>query len=158
MNQNRISLDISEADVMAIKDAIRVLEEKLRPLLIGLEAEDKKSLSKMKDKSAPFVEKALQYMKSKPEFLPPFVDLPEAEKDYKAFAVLNDFERPLTQILRNLDDTSTLCGSEAFHAARIYYNSVQKATEAGVQDAKAVYDDLKQRFEVQRVKPTAGKV
>jgi hypothetical protein len=57
-----------------------------------------------------FVDKTIQYANSNPEFIPPFIDSAELKKDYEAFTVLNGFFRPLTQIVKNLDDTATLCG------------------------------------------------
>lgn len=95
-----------------------------------------------------------------PEFLPAFVDVAEMLKDFTGFNVLNGFLRPLQQITRNLDDTATLCGSEAILASLAYYNSVKQAVKMNVPKASAIYDDLSQRFEAQKarkIKPEAVK-
>lgn len=160
MNENRISIELSAADVAAINAAIAVLAEKLQPILIALEAEDKKNLAKLGEKSVSFVAKTLQYAESDTEFLPPFIDLPEMKKDWTGFNVLNGFLRPLQQITKNLDDTATLCGSEAILAGLAYYNSVRQAVKLKVPKAAAIYDDLSQRFEAQKarkIKPAAIK-
>ena len=154
MNENRISLDISPADADAITTAIQILATKLQPLLIALEAADRQSLAKMKDKSVPFLEKIVQYVESNPEFVPIFLNTDEMKKDFNAFTVLNNFLRPLAQITRNLEDTAMLCGSEAYSAGLIYYGSVKQAAKANVPKAKAVADDLSTRFEAQKVKKT----
>lgn len=85
---------------------------------------------------------------------------PNIKKDYEAFSVLNGFLRPLAQIVRNLDDTATLCGSEALSATNTYYGSVRQGMKMGVPNAKAIYDDLSQRYEAQKarkLKPEAIK-
>ena len=113
MNENRISIQISNADAKAINDAIAVINEKLQPILIALDAGDKRNLAKIGEKSVSFVDKIIQYAETNAEFLPAFVDVAEMKKDYEAFNTLNGFLRPLMQITKNLDDTATLCGSEA---------------------------------------------
>jgi hypothetical protein len=157
MNENSISLDIKESDVIEITKAIQVLAEKLQPLLIALEASDRQSLAKMKDKSVPFLEKIIQYIESNPEFVPIFLNTDEMKKDFNAFTVLNNFLRPLAQITRNLEDTAMLCGSEAYSAGLIYYGSVKQAAKVNVPKAKAVADDLSVRFEAQKVRKNKAK-
>lgn len=126
--------------------------------MIALDAEDKKMLGKLGEKSISYVDKTVQYSQSNPEFLPAFIDAAEFKKDYDAFSVLNSFLRPLAQIVKNLDDTATLCGSEAVSAANTYYGSVKQGMKMNVPNAKAIYDDLSQRYEAQkarRLKPEA---
>lgn len=108
MNENRISISLSQADIDAINQAIATLAARLEPVLIALEAADKKNLAKLGEKSVSFVGKSLQYAASNPEFLPAFVDAGEMQKDFTAFNQLNGFLRPLQQITKNLDDTATL--------------------------------------------------
>lgn len=150
MNENRISIALSAADKTNVAQAIQTITETLQPLLIALDAADKNALAKMKDKSVPFVEKIIQYAKSNPEFIPPFLNVTEMETDYKAFTELNALIRPLTQIFKNMDDTATLCGSEAYIAALAYYNSIKQAAKMNVPNAKTIYDDLSIRFEAQK--------
>lgn len=40
-----------------------------------------------------------------------------------------------------------LAGSEAYAAALSYYNSVKMASKLNVNGAKAIYEDLRKRFE-----------
>jgi hypothetical protein len=163
MNENRISISLTDAEIKTINDAIQILADKLQPILIALEAGDKKNLAKIGEKSISFVDKVTQYAKTNPEFLPPFINADELKKDFEAFTVLNNFLRPLNQITKNLDDTATLCGSEAILAALGYYNSVGQAKKMGVPNAATIYEDLSQRFEAQKAKknkptiPNAGK-
>ena len=152
MAENRVSITISAADVVEITKAIEVLSDKLAPILIALTADDRQSMAKIKDATIPFMEKIVQYLESNPEFAPPYLDKDETKKDFAAFTVLNAFIRPLSQITRNLEDTAMLCGSEAYANGRSYYKSVVNASDLNVLGAKAIYDDLKVRFESQKAK------
>lgn len=151
--ENRIAFNITTAEKDAILKAISDLDSLLAPLLIALDNREKQLLPKMSDKSIPFVEKVMQYMKSDAQFVPSYINVAEAENDFTAFSDLREFLRPLAQITENLDDTAVLSGSETWQTALTYYNSVKQAAKMGVPDAKAIYDDLRPRFEAQRAKP-----
>lgn len=153
MNENRISITITAADKSTIEASLTTLKNLFDQFLIALNPDDKKSLAKMKDKSLPFVEKALQYADTNPEFVPAYLNVNEADKDLAAFKVLNEFLRQLQQMVSNLEDTSTLAGSEAYQAALAYYGSVRHAVKMNVPNAQAIYDDLSVRFEAQKAKP-----
>lgn len=152
MNENRISIALSQADITEINEAVNTLAQKLQPILIALEATNKQMIAKIGDKSVPFVDKTVQYSQSNPEFLPAFIDAAEFKKDFDAFITLNNILRPLAQIAKNLDDTATLCGSEGVAAANAYYASVKQGVKMGVPNAKAIYDDLSQRYEAQKAR------
>lgn len=153
MNENRISLSISDTQKQQIEAAIGVLAGLLSPMLIALDNDDQKSLSKMNDRSIPFVEKVVQYVDSNPEFVPPYVDIAEFKKDFETFTNLREFVRPLLQLVGNLEDTTILSGSDAYEVARAYYKSVQQGAKMNVPDAQAIYEDLKPRFEIKVNKP-----
>ena len=151
--QDNISINLTPAEISTIKAAIQTIEATLRPHLVALDAKDKQGMPKMGDKSLAFVAKTLDYMKSNPEFTPIFLDAAEIDKDYTGFSVLNEFLRPLAQITDNIEDTAFLCGSDTYRGALNYYDSVKQAAKMNVPNAKAIFDDLKVRFEAQKVKP-----
>ena len=101
----------------------------------------------MADGSAPFVGKALGYAKTNPQFMPAYVNIPELEIDFNAVIDLTGFAHICDKLTNGLSDTITLSGSEAYVAALSYYNSVKNASKMNVPGAKAIYDDLKKRFE-----------
>ncbi|MAT56377.1 MAG: hypothetical protein CMF23_00235 [Ignavibacteriae bacterium] len=143
---NRIAIQIPEADVTEINAAIETLKTKLQPYLIALTPEDRKMLPKMSDKTIPFVDKALDYAQNSPQFAPQYMNVPEMKIDLDALNTLTEFYRPLEQIISGFDDTMMLSGSEAYIAALSYYNSVKMAAKMNVPAAKPIYDDLKERF------------
>ncbi len=149
MQENRISIKITDADKANVQTAIATLQTTLAPYLIALDNADRQTLPKMGDNNLPFVQKALDYSVSNPQFVPAYVDVPELKVDVDAVAVLLDFFRPLEQVHSSLSDTIMLSGSEAYVAALAYYNSVKLAAKMKVPGAEAIYNDLRQRFEGQ---------
>jgi len=144
---NLVSIQIPAEDQDAIRAALTVLDEKLQPFLIALTKEEKKGLPKMRDKSIPFVEKAVEYAEGNPSLVPGFLDVNEMKTDFRAVTLLTEFFRLVEKLYQTLDDTILLSGSEAYKAALNFYKTVKQAAKSGIPGAKVIYDDLKQRFE-----------
>jgi hypothetical protein len=66
--------------------------------------------------------------------------------DFTDSQVLIPVLNTVTQLANGIDDTKLAAGSEAYQAALLYYNGVQRAVDANIPGAKAIYDDLKIRF------------
>jgi hypothetical protein len=151
--ENRISIEIPEADLQAIKVALQEVHNLLAPYVIALTPEQRKSIPKMGDGSEPFVDKVMDYAVNNSEFLPAFVSLGELQKDWNATSGLMPLLRMVDQIQDTMSDTAMLAGSEAYKGALSYYNSVKQAAKMNSPDAKAIYEDLSKRFEGQGKKP-----
>lgn len=147
MAENRVSIVISPENRALINEALAVIKTILTPYLISLSPEERQNLPKMKDKTIAFVTKTLGYAVSNPEFLPPYLNVPELQKDTDAVNILNSFYIVLQQLLSGVDDTIMEAGSEAYVAALSYYNSVKQAAKMNVKNAKTIYEDLKERFQ-----------
>lgn len=157
MSENRISIVFTEAEITDINAAIQTLQTKLVPKLIALSTEDKQAVPKVKDKAVPFMQKALQYMETNPEFIPVYFDKAEVNKDFDGFVSINNFLRLLGPTVSNMEDTAFLCGSEGYRGTLNYYNNVKLAAKINVPNAKAIYEDLKTYFDAQKVKPLKAK-
>jgi hypothetical protein len=143
---NRISLDISEADLQAVREAVQVLQDKLLPHLVTLAPEERRELPKMGDKTVAFVRKAVEYAGTDASLLPSYLDVEEMKRDLGAVDVLVNLQRPLDQLLAGLDDSVLTAGSEVYSAALAYYQAVKGAARARVQGAEAIANDLGERF------------
>jgi hypothetical protein len=144
---NSISIQIPEADLQAVRDALATIQTTLSPYLQALSPEERKTLLKMSDRSEPFVSKVMDYVGSSPQFLPPFVIVQELQNDWNAVQHLIPLVRSVSQLQSNLSDTLMLAGSESYVTALSYYNSVKLAAKMNVADAKVIYDDLRKRFQ-----------
>jgi hypothetical protein len=145
--ENRISIEIPPADLQAIKAALQQVQGLLAPYVVALTPEQRKTIPKMSDGTEPFVDKVMDYAINNSEFLPPFVSLGELEKDWNATSGLMPLLRMVDQIHDTMSDTAMLAGSEAYKGALSYYNSVKQAAKMNAPDAKAIYEDLRKRFE-----------
>lgn len=144
--KNTVSIQIPEAELQTVKEAIATLKTTLSPYLIAISAEERQRIPKMGDGTIPFVEKVMDYAQEDSQFLPPFVDLNELSKDWEVVKRLAPLLRDLQQVESNLNDTVMMAGSEAYVGALGYYNSVKYGARVNVADAKVIHEDLKQRF------------
>lgn len=115
--------------------------------MVALSPQERQTIPKVGDGTFPFVEKVMEYAKKDEQFMPPFVQLEEMEKDWSVVKELMPILRDLQQVQSNLDDTVMLAGSEAYVGALSYYNSVKYGAQVNVADAKVIFEDLRQRFE-----------
>jgi hypothetical protein len=144
--QNRISIEPKQTVIdEAIANIVKAYTT-LKPYLQGLSKDERLSLTKMSDKTVAFVDKSGNYVKSHKDFVPPFLDVAEMGKDLDAVRMLKPLRDVLATFYSDVDDTVLLCGSEAFAASRIYYNSVTYAAKQGVEAAKPIAVDLAKRF------------
>jgi len=154
--ENRVSIVIPPEVKQTVLLKLTEVDELLKPFLIALNVDERKALPKMADGSTPFVEKTLAYCKTNPQFMPTYVNIPELEIDFNAVTDLTEFSRICDKLTSGLSDTITLSGSEAYVASLSYYNSVKNAAKMNVPGAKAIYEDLKKRFENQGPGKTPG--
>jgi len=146
MQENRVSIKISQTDLQSLLDAVKTINTILSPYLVALTPDDRRTLPKMSDGTLPFVQKALEYAKSNKQFVPSFVDVGELQIDVDATAALLQVQHPLDQITESLDHTVMLCGSEAYVAALAFYNSIKQAAKMKVPGAESIFKDLSLRF------------
>uniref|UniRef100_UPI00404AEA80 hypothetical protein n=1 Tax=Fulvivirga sp. TaxID=1931237 RepID=UPI00404AEA80 len=144
--ENVISIEIPSGDLQVVKDALALIQTTLAPYLLAITPEQRQKLAKMGDGTEPFVSKVMDYAVSDPQFAPPYMEVTEMEKDFKAVGDLLPILRTVDQLQSNLDDTTMMAGSEAYIAALSYYNSVKMAAKMNVPGAKIIYDDLSKRF------------
>ena len=88
---NRIAIQIPEAEIDESNAAIEALKTKLQSYLIALTPDDRKILPKMIIKTLPFVDKTLDYAQSSPQFASQYMNIPEMKIDIEALNVLRVF-------------------------------------------------------------------
>lgn len=144
---NRISITIPKADLDKLNAAFAEIRSIFGKYAQSLTPEQRKRLPKMANGTEPFVSRVQQLSVSNPEFNPPYMDVAELKKDFDSYMELKPFDTICEQLADEFSDTTMLCGSEAYVQALSYYNSVKVAAKMNVNGAKAIYDELKQRFE-----------
>lgn len=144
---NKINFSIPDTVITEVTQKLNEVADALKPYLIALTPEERMSIPKMSDKTNPFVEKTLDYAQSDPQFAPPYMNVDELKNDMLVHGQLTPLARMVRQLDNGLDDTVMEAGGESYINALSYYNSVKQAAKMDVPGAKAIYDDLKKRFE-----------
>ena len=116
MSQNIISLNFTDADLAAIDAALAALEERFQTL-IDLTPDERRQLSKMGDKSESFCRQTLTVMGQNTQYIPPSVDLAEAQRDLANLDALRIRAVRLRRLLGRLDDSITALGSDVMSTA-----------------------------------------
>lgn len=132
--------------VAQIKSRLNEIKTLLTPYAVTLTPAERHNLLKMGEKSLAFVEKAHDFAVENPAFVPPFLNMPEFNIDFADAHGLWTIRNDALQVYELIDDTTMVAGSESYHAALTFYNSVKIAAAQDVPGAKAVYEELKKRF------------
>lgn len=145
MTYQNISAEIPDETVTQLIQQVREIE-KLLPFVINLTPDQIRALPKMGDKSIPFVEKSLEFAQEYPELVPPYLDVPELQRDldlYKKLKRLKNILQPLTE---KVCDTYYAAGAEAFTAARTFYKSTKNASGLSVPGSDTIAEELGKRY------------
>jgi hypothetical protein len=142
-DDNRISVTVTDKNVTDILTHLDAIETIL-PFLLSREEGDNNVM--LGDKSVGFDEKCGSYMGTNPEFLPPYVDAAEVEKDRAAREQFLKFLPRLRLLAKKTDDTFDVIGNELMMADLAYYNSTADAAKRGKASAGDIHDDLAARY------------
>lgn len=142
---NLVSASIAAADKTAVQTAIQTINGKL-PFLISLTNDERKGGIKLGDKTVAFILKAIDYAEANPMLVPPYVNLVEIKKDYTLQQDLIEIQQWMAELLQKIEDTQQEAGVEALNGILGFYQAVRVATEKDVPGARAIYEDLSQRF------------
>lgn len=145
-SDNRISTEITAAQLTAITDAIDALKDTLEGITINLTVDERQALPRIGDATLAFDEKCAGYMANRPDLVPSFLDTAEMAKDRKLVADLLPALRALAPICEGLEDTIMLANSDNYVGDLAFYQNVRQAAKRGVAGTDTIYNDLKERF------------
>ncbi len=143
---NEFHSDIPAADVAKIQTHLDAIKGLMKPYLLSLTPDERRTMLRMADKTVAFVTKTSDYATSNPAFVPPFVDLAELKQDVAGMATLTPLRQQFEQLSLDLDSTIMVAGSEAYSNALTVYNNIKFLAKNKQPGAQAAYDDLSQRF------------
>jgi hypothetical protein len=93
-----------------------------------------------------FVEDALNGAGNNPVLVPAYISVPNMQNDLTLFNQLDELLLLSKQLCERIEDTKILAGSEAYEAARLFYQSIKTAADAGIPGADTVASQLGNRF------------
>jgi hypothetical protein len=129
--------------VQAKLNEVRTL---LKPYAVTLTPDERRDLPKMGAKSFTFVDKSYNFALENPALVPSYLDMVAFSIDFIDSHGLWTVRNDAQQVYEMLDDSSMSAGSEAYQASLTFYSAVKAAAARDVPGAKAIYEELKQRF------------
>ncbi|WP_321375896.1 hypothetical protein [uncultured Draconibacterium sp.] len=144
--EDRFSFHLTDEEKQQIGQAIQLLATVLEPKLMTLTPEERKELPKMGDKTVAFVEKAIEYAQQYPQYMPAFIDVPEARSDFEAVRDIRIIYTVLFRLCTEMDDSMTIAGSEAYTSALSIYKVLKNAASMGQPGAETAVNELGERF------------
>lgn len=143
---------LSETDCQEVMEAITAIHQKLS-FLVNLSQEERRSFSKLGDKTRIFIQKAMEVANRNDEFLPRSFDVAEMRRIVEVYERLYPILLSLAQLHELIEDTYVAAGNEAFASARVVYHSA-KTNGRGI-GIDAVVEELGTRFSRKPRKPQA---
>lgn len=127
---NLISTSISEESLQEILGAIDKIN-RLLPDLVLLSDEQVASLPKVNKSTIEFVYETLELVDRYPNLIPGDIEIPEIKKDAELIESINKILRPLRKLVRKLEDSAVLAGSEAYLPSMAIFNAVKTVKREG---------------------------
>ena len=124
MSQNMISLTVTEDQQAAALAGLAQIEAAL-PGLLSLEADERRRMNYMGDKSEVFTRQTLRVLEQNPQIVPPSLGLAEAQADLLALDRLRPVLERLQRLLVQVQDTSNALGSDAMATALEGYGQIK---------------------------------
>jgi hypothetical protein len=146
MKNDRHTTAIPDATITQVHEQISNVIQQLQPYIIALTPSERQSMLKMGDKSLAFVEKAHDYVTDNPTLAPSYLDMATFDVDFADVHGLWSTLTLIKQLEEAVEDTVMVAGGEAYHAALAFYHNVQAAAKDDIPGAKAIFEDLKNRF------------
>jgi hypothetical protein len=116
VSQNIISLVLTDAQIKASMDALTALEGALTGL-ISLDAEERRRLTKMGQKSEVFCRQAISVLAANPQIVPPSLHVADAQADLLALDRLRPILDRLQKLAERGSDTEIALGSDIMGVA-----------------------------------------
>lgn len=146
MPYTNLSAVLSPADKAAIMTNLQNIRSILS-FAVNLTAEERRALPKMGDKRFTFVTKVMEYTVNEPQFNPPYLSLPEANKDLNLFNDLRALLAESQQVTEIMSDTQMASGVEIYDYCRAYYDTVKEASVRNAPGAESIFQDLNEFFD-----------
>lgn len=126
MSQNLVTLNFTDAQLLAVDQALSDLEAQLVDL-VALTVPQRRKLSRMGDKSEAFCRHTLSALKQNPQVVPPSLKLTESVGDLAARDALRPRLQRLQRLAERATDTDAVLGSDVMRCALDGYALLKRA-------------------------------
>ena len=152
MKTNKISEVVSPEVETELVTSIKEAHGTKLPFLVELSPKERKSLPRLNPKYVDFMSEAYHHAISSPGYLPSYLPLEEFTKDMDLRSTLSKVRKELRILDKKLKDTLLLVDSEAYQAARVYYDTVKTAAREGDGVAEIIAKGLAPHYKKKRTK------
>lgn len=141
--QNLVTIRWTAAELAELDQTLHTLRRLLGNFIV-LRPEQRRTLSKMGEKSEAFCRQTLSAVAANPEIVPPSINVADALGDLAAFDELRPRVQQLRQLVERAEDTTMALGSDAMSCALAGYALLKLAGRSAA--LKGVQRDLSTRF------------
>lgn len=143
---NLVSIEFTPAELQAIDEATRTINDILRNKVINLTPAERTQYGSIHEKNKLFVNKARDYVRKNSQFLPPFFDAAEFMRDYEAREQLGGMLLDVNPINEKLRDTKIALDFDNYQAALGVYSYVQLLASQNIPGMTSWYQEMRQFF------------
>lgn len=106
---NRLNVTATAVQVTAVKAAFQTILTNL-PFLVGLTADERKSLNAIDVSNKAFTTDAINAGVNNPTLIPPYLSVANMKNDLTLFTQLDEISSLANQLCENIEDTKMLAG------------------------------------------------
>ena len=117
MAQNLVSITFSDEEITQLRAHLAGLTAVLAPKTLALDADKRRMLFKMGERSEVFVRGTVDGLDRNRQVVPPSLNLDEALADVRALDTIRPLLRDLEQLVERLRDTEMALGSDLMETA-----------------------------------------
>lgn len=143
---NLISIEFTAEELQKIDESLTTIETVIAGKVIALQNEERSRYGRVGENTQNWISKVQGHMDSKPNLVPPFIDVTEFKNDLAARMSIMPRLARINSVTTGLEDTAILLGTDLYNAAIAYYRNVKMMTKQNVPGAKPIYEDLSQQF------------
>jgi hypothetical protein len=154
--QNLMQVSFTAEEIEKINLAKDTVQNVIKPKLIQLSPEERKSLPKAGHKMSPFSSRAYNYGSKNPQYVPGFLNMDELRANLEVVSTLTEYLDIIDSIREMLQDTILIAGSKAYKGGLSIYETVKTAAKNNQPGAQIIADDLGKWFQRGSSEQSAG--
>ncbi|AZA77327.1 hypothetical protein EG347_07305 [Chryseobacterium sp. G0186] len=143
---NLISVSFSKTDLETIDKALQDIQSVFLGKTINLTPDQRQQYGRIAEQNKLFVNKAKIYMEQYTQYIPPFLDKAEFDKDYIAREQIEQRLQQMDSLVEQLSDTKVLLDHDNYHNSISFYRNIRFLSEENVPGTNVMYEDMKQFF------------
>ncbi len=151
---NLISVTFTEEELKQLDDAIKVIESIITPKTSRLSPEERKQFGRIAEQNKLFVNKTKVYMEEYPQYVPPFLDKAEFDRDYEARGIIEKRLMRLERITNALESSKILLDNDNYSNALTFYRNIKFLRQENMPGAEAMAETLSSFFSRTKKKST----